>query len=79
MSERNTIARKVLESHKTFDQLYKMDQYYNVNPEKDISLQAAFAVSCALADLYVELYGIDAYERLIARSEMLEIIGKPLV
>ena len=73
MSERNTIARKVLEAHKTYDQLYKMDQYYNVNPEKDISLQAAAAVSCALADLYVELYGIDAYERLIARSEMLEL------
>lgn len=73
MSERNTIARKVLEAHKTYDQIYKMLQYYKLNPEKDINLQAAAAVSCALADLYVELYGIDAYERLIARAEMREL------
>ena len=73
MSERNTIARKVLEAHKFYDQLYKMHQYYKVNPEKDVSLQSAEAVSCALADLYVELYGIYAYERLMARSEMLEL------
>lgn len=73
MSERNTIARKVLEAHKTYEKLYKMDKYYKVNPEKDASLQSAAAVSCALADLYVELYGIYAYERLMARSEMLEL------
>ena len=73
MSERNTIARKVLEAHKTYEKLYKMDKYYKVNPEKDVSLQAAAAVFCALVDLYVELYGIDAYERLMARSEMLEL------